>query len=187
MSLAAPLDAALLDRDGTINTKAAEGEYITRPEQLELLPGAAEAIGMLNRVGVPVVVVTNQRAIALRRMSEGDLASVHARLAELLAAHGAHLDDVLVCPHHRGACECRKPGTLLLERARDRLGLADLRNTVMIGDSVSDALAGWRVGARAMLIGDGHPEAPLGIERAGSLLEAVQSALAPHPARVVSF
>ena len=83
--MAGRLDAVFLDRDGTINVKAPEGEYITRPEQLRLLPGAGEGIRMLNRAGVPVVVITNQRGIALGRMDEADLAAVHSRLTSCFA------------------------------------------------------------------------------------------------------
>ena len=148
-------DAALLDRDGTINVKAPEGEYIVRPGDVELLPGAGEAIRVLNGAGVPVVVVTNQRGIALGHMTEADLAAVHRRLAELLGAHGARLDAVFHCPHHVGTCACRKPGTLLLERARAHLGLATLRNSVMIGDSPADVQAGRAAGARTVLLRSG--------------------------------
>jgi D-glycero-D-manno-heptose 1,7-bisphosphate phosphatase len=171
-----PPDAVLLDRDGTINVKAPEGDYITRPEQVELLPGAAAAIRALNRAGVPVVVVTNQRGIALGRMSEDDLSAVHARVRELLGDDGgARLDEIFHCPHDKGVCACRKPGTLLLERARDHLGLASLRRCLMVGDSLSDVLAGRAVGARSVLLGPGA--ARYGAEVAGSLLEAVDRAL----------
>ena len=104
--------AAFLDRDGTINVKAPEGDYITRPERLRLLGGAADAIRQLNDAAIPVFVVTNQRGIALGRMTEGDLAAVHERLDAMLAeAGGARIDDYAHCPHERGACDCRKPGT----------------------------------------------------------------------------
>ena len=160
-------DAALLDRDGTINVKAPDGDYIVRPDDLALLPGAGEAIRALNDAGIPVVVVTNQRGIALGRMTEADLAAVHRRLAELLAGHGARLDAVFHCAHHAGTCACRKPGTLLLERAREHLRLATLRNSVMIGDSDTDVLAGRAAGAHSVLLDDGL-----------SLLGAVQRVLA---------
>ena len=148
-------DAVLLDRDGTINVKAPEGEYITSPGQLLLLPGAAAAIRRLNAAGVPVAVVTNQRGIALGRMTEADLAAVHRRLADLLAAHGAHVDAIFHCPHDTGTCGCRKPGTAMLEWARDRLGLASLRGAVVIGDAATDIQAGRAAGARTILLSDG--------------------------------
>ena len=135
----------LLDRDGTINVKAPDGEYVTAPEQLQLLPGAADAIARLNRMGMRVVVVTNQRGIARERMSPQDLEAIHARLTDLLAARGAHVDAVLTCPHDDGQCECRKPCTGLLEEAARLVGLP-LREAVMIGDSDSDVEAGRHAG-----------------------------------------
>jgi D-glycero-D-manno-heptose 1,7-bisphosphate phosphatase len=170
------LQAVFLDRDGTINVKAPEGEYITRPEQLQLLAGAAEGIRMLNRAGVPVAVITNQRGIALGRMSETDLMTVHTRLRELLSEQDASIDAIFYCPHEKGVCACRKPGTLLLRRARGFLGLATLQHTVMIGDSCSDVEAGRRAGARTVLLGpcEGAPQRP---DLAPSLLHAVQRAL----------
>ena len=86
------LDAVLLDRDGTINVKAPEGDYITSPQQLKLMPGATEAIGLLNRGRIPVIIVTKQRGIALGRMTEADLAAVHSRLMQLLGTHDAWID-----------------------------------------------------------------------------------------------
>ncbi len=143
--------AAFLDRDGTINVKAPEGEYVETPGEVVLLPGAAEAVRMLNEAGVPVFVVTNQRGIALGRMTEEDLAAVHARLAELLAAEGARVDAWYHCPHDRGECDCRKPGTAMLERAAREHGV-ELARSVMIGDAESDVEAGRRVGARTVLL-----------------------------------
>jgi len=171
------LDAVLLDRDGTINVKAPDGEYITAPEQLRLLPGAAEGILMLNRAGVPVVVVTNQRGIALGRMDEADLAAVHSRLHQLLDDHDARVDGIFHCPHDKGTCDCRKPGTLMLRRARDSLGLTTLRHCVMIGDSSTDIEAGRRAGARTVLLRGGEVAAQrVGV--APTLLDAVRRELA---------
>ncbi len=159
--------AAFLDRDGTINVKAPEGEYIERPAQLRLLDGAAAAVARLNAARVPVIVVTNQRGIALGRMTEEDLAAVHARLDELLAAEGAHVDAYYHCPHDKGVCDCRKPGTAMLEQAAREHGI-DLARSVLVGDSASDVEAGRRVGARTVLLG----------RDAESLLAAVEALLA---------
>jgi D-glycero-D-manno-heptose 1,7-bisphosphate phosphatase len=174
-----PPDAVLLDRDGTINVKAPEGEYITRPEQLELLPGASEAIRILNRLGVPVLVVTNQRGIALGRMTERDLDAVHLRLSLLMSASGARLDAIFFCPHESGTCRCRKPASGLLERARDHLALEDLRRCTVIGDALTDVEAGRAVGARTVLLCADAQNAPPGIETAESLLQAVRAIVEP--------
>jgi D-glycero-D-manno-heptose 1,7-bisphosphate phosphatase len=170
------LDAVFLDRDGTINVKAPEGDYITRPEQLELLPGAAQAIRMLNHAGVPVVVVTNQRGVALGRMDESDLRAVHARLHQLLSNHDAWVEAIFYCPHHMGACACRKPAPLMLRRAGAYLGLTTLRHTVMIGDSLTDVEAGRRAGALSVLLGPSG-QAPGATAAAPTLLDAVRAQL----------
>lgn len=170
------MDAVFLDRDGTINVKAPEGEYITRPEQLHMLPGAAEGIRILNRAGVPVVVITNQRGVALGRMDEADLTAVHSRMRQLLRDHDAWVDEIFYCPHDEGMCACRKPGTLLLRRARAFLGLTTLRHSVMIGDSSSDVEAGRRAGARSVLL-DPIVAVPSGVGAARTLLDAVRREL----------
>jgi D-glycero-D-manno-heptose 1,7-bisphosphate phosphatase len=150
---------ALLDRDGTINRKPPEGEYVTTPATLELLPGAATAVRLLNDADVPVAVVTNQRVIALSRLSEPGLAAIHAELAELLAdAAGARLDAVYYCPHDRAACTCRKPEPGLLRRAARDFGVAP-SETVMIGDAASDVEAGRRFGARTVQLTAGPSSA----------------------------
>jgi D-glycero-D-manno-heptose 1,7-bisphosphate phosphatase len=177
--MARRLDAVFLDRDGTINVKAPEGEYITAPEQLRLLPGAAEGIRSLNRAGVPVIVVTNQRGIALGRMDEADLAAVHARLRELLRDQGAQVDEILHCPHEKDTCECRKPGTLMLRLAQDSLGLSTLSRCLMIGDSSSDVEAGRRAGTRTVLLAPRGPALPK-FDVAPTLLAAVTRELSDH-------
>ncbi|MDT4894518.1 MAG: D-glycero-D-manno-heptose 1,7-bisphosphate phosphatase, partial [Pseudonocardiales bacterium] len=106
-----------LDRDGTINVKAAEGEYVTDPNAVELLPGAAAAIRRLNESGRMVVVVSNQRGVARGVFSRVQLDAVTGRLVRLLAAEGAHVDAFYYCTHGQGECDCRKPLPGLLLRA----------------------------------------------------------------------
>ena len=164
--LLGPGGAAFLDRDGTINAKAPEGEYVTSPDQVTLLPGAARAVRALNDAGVVTVVVTNQRGIALGRMSERDLHAVHERLAVLLDEEaGAHLDKILHCPHDEGVCDCRKPGIGLLRRAAVELPGLSLENSVMIGDSESDVEAGRAAGMRTIRLGRDARDLREAIER----------------------
>ena len=102
---------------------------------------------------------------------------MHARLQELLESRGARLGRILHCPHDKGMCACRKPGTLMLEQARDHLGLQTLDRCVMIGDSDSDVLAGSAAGSRSVLLRTERGSAPEGVERAASLLDAVRLVL----------
>jgi histidinol-phosphate phosphatase family protein len=149
-----PSSVVFLDRDGTINTKAPDGDYVKRPDELEVLPGAAQAIRRLNDAGVTVIVVSNQRGIALGRMTEADLAAVHSELADKLQTEaGAHIDAIFHCPHDLGQCDCRKPGTGMFMQARKRFPWIDLSRSVMIGDSASDIEAGKALGMRTVWVG----------------------------------
>ena len=140
--------AAFLDRDGTINVKAPEGEYVTAPEGFEFLPGAERAIRLLAESGWRVIVVSNQRGVALGRMTEADVEAVNARMAHLPIA------GIFVCPHDRGVCDCRKPGTGLFRQAQERFPGIDFERSVMIGDADSDIAAGQAIGARTFRVGE---------------------------------
>jgi D-glycero-D-manno-heptose 1,7-bisphosphate phosphatase len=154
---------AFLDRDGTINVKAPEGDYVKSWDEFRFLPGAREAIALLREAAWRVVVVSNQRGVALGRMSATDVEDIHRRMRER-----APVDAVYWCPHDRGVCECRKPGVKMFTDAeRDFPGL-DLTAAVVIGDAESDMQAGRRIGARTIRVGE--PPRP-------SLLEAVRALL----------
>lgn len=147
-----PIRWVFLDRDGTLNVKPPDGEYIERPEALELLPGAAEAVRMLNHAGVWTGVVTNQRGVALGRMSAEDLEVVHERLRHLLRLEGAFVDAIYVCPHEIAVCDCRKPQPGLLLKAQSENPALDFARAAIVGDSPSDAQAGRRLGLTTVLI-----------------------------------
>jgi D-glycero-D-manno-heptose 1,7-bisphosphate phosphatase len=139
---AGDLVAVFLDRDGVLNRKAPEGEYVTSVDELDVLPGAPEAVRKLKQAGLHVVVVTNQRGIARGRMTEDDLAEIHAALQQQL---GGLVDAIEHCPHE-GGCDCRKPGTAMFERAAARLGF-DPAASAVIGDRADDMVAAGRIGA----------------------------------------
>lgn len=151
--LGRPVRHVLLDRDGTINAKAPEGDYIRRPDDLKLLPGAADAVRRLNAADVSVFVVTNQRGVALGLMTLEDLAAVHARLFELLGEQDARIDDLEFCVHDRNSCDCRKPDIGMAIRLQRRHPDLDPASTVVIGDSDSDIEFGSRLGAGTIRIG----------------------------------
>ena len=153
-------DIVFLDRDGTINRKAPEGRYVVSPAEVVLLPGAAAAVRRLNELGVPVVVVSNQRGVALGRMTGGDVDRVNAAVAALLAEEeGAVVDRWLVCPHAVDACECRKPGPGLLLAGLAGCPGARADRCVVLGDSETDMLAGRAAGVRGVLLADTAPGA----------------------------
>jgi len=150
---------ALLDRDGTINVGAAPGEYIETPDELVLLRGAGEAVARLNRAGVAVAVVTNQRGVALGRMTLADLEAVHAKLERELSLHGAWIDAVYACPHAHDECTCRKPQPGMLVRAAAEQGI-DLPRSWFVGDILDDVEAGERAGCRTILVDLGTEPLP---------------------------
>lgn len=147
--------AVFLDRDGTL---IEEAHYLSDPEGVRLLPGAAAAIKRLHAAGFAAVVVTNQSAIARGMLTEARLAEIHAELERQLRAEGATLDAILHCPvapvgSDRRVVEHsdRKPGPGMLLRAARELGL-DLARSWMVGDLISDLLAGRNAGVRGTIL-----------------------------------
>jgi D-glycero-D-manno-heptose 1,7-bisphosphate phosphatase len=174
--------AVFLDRDGTL---IEDRHYLRDPDQVHLLPGAADAVRRLNAAGIPAVVVTNQSGIARGLLTEDQYAATARRLDELLAVTGARLDGHYHCPHLpdvTGPCDCRKPGPLLYERAARDLDL-DLAASWWVGDRERDLDAADRFGGRAiqLLTGAGLDESrqPRDVPRpvAADLLGAVDRIL----------
>ncbi len=165
-----------LDRDGVINEKAPEGEYVWRWEQFHPLPGAAAAIARLNASGYRVFVVTNQRGAALVLYTSADIEALHGRVADWLAGQGARVDAFYYCPHDRQGCCCRKPRTGMLEQAFAEHG-AEPGTSVMIGDSLSDIEAGRNAGMRTIWIDDDRHARKPGTEAAALLADAVCASL----------
>jgi histidinol-phosphate phosphatase family protein len=145
-----PLPSAVfLDRDGTI---IKDVRYISRPEHVELIDGAAEAISRINAALVPVIVVTNQSGIGRGFYNEADYERVQARTEQLLEQRGARIDATYFCPHKpEDGCLCRKPGTLLFERASADMGI-DLSSALFIGDRLRDIEPATRFGAPGVLV-----------------------------------
>ena len=140
--------AVFLDRDGVINQRPPEGDYITRWEDFHILPGVAEGIALLNHAGFSVIVVTNQRCVAKGQLSEANLQQMHERMTDVLARAGANIDATFYCPHEiEPRCDCRKPAPGMLLSAA-RLHGIDLRTSWMIGDSDNDVEAGRNAGCK---------------------------------------
>ena len=152
--------AIFLDRDGTINHYVG---FLRNIDEFELLPGAAEAVALINASGYLAVVITNQPVIARGEVSEEELRQIHNKMETLLGLEGAYLDGIYVCPHHpehgfagerpelKIVCECRKPKPGLLLQAASDLNI-DLASSWMIGDSESDLLAGRAAGCKVALL-----------------------------------
>jgi D-glycero-D-manno-heptose 1,7-bisphosphate phosphatase len=142
-----------LDRDGVINRKAPEGDYVKSWQEFEFLPGVFDALRLLKEHGFRLIVVTNQRGISRGMYSEQDLAAIHARMLEELEKAGCGLDAIYHCPHASNSCDCRKPATGLFLRAKKDFPDIDFADSFMLGDTVSDMQAGQRLACKKVLIG----------------------------------
>ncbi|MCC7475608.1 MAG: HAD family hydrolase [Pirellulales bacterium] len=177
-----------VDRDGTINR---EVHHLSDPAQLELLPGAAAGLRALCEAGCPLVVISNQSPIGRGLFTEERLLEIQARLNEMLLAEGVSITGWYWCPHAPWeACACRKPAPGMFIKARDELGVI-LESSWMIGDRLTDLLAGRQVGAKCVLVATGYGEAESALpereacvdyfvptlrEAAGVILESVRAA-----------
>ena len=182
-NLQRPQRAIFLDRDGTINRHIG---FLRKPEELELLLGAAEAVKLINQSGYLAIVITNQPVIARGEVTVSGLEQIHIKLETLLGREGAYIDGLYYCPHHpdkgfegevpelKFNCECRKPKPGLILRAAKDFNI-DVSQSWMIGDGKNDIGAGKNAGCRTALIASTEE---LGQDiTADSLLEAVEQIL----------
>jgi len=157
--------AVFLDRDGVINEIVYFSEFGVldsplNPRQFRLLPGVVEAVRAFNRLGLKVIVVSNQPAIAKGKMTEEVFERVRLKMKRELEKRGAYIDAEYYCFHHpraenakyRDNCDCRKPKPGLILRAAKDLSL-DLSKCYVVGDGLTDIKAGRAVGCRSFLIG----------------------------------
>jgi D-glycero-D-manno-heptose 1,7-bisphosphate phosphatase len=155
--------AIFLDRDGTMIEDVG---YLNRVENIAFFPWTIDAVRALNRTGLPVVVVTNQSAIARGHLTEPGLAVIHQAMTAALEAGGAHVATYYYCPHHpdgpvpayTAVCGCRKPARGLIDRAVRDLNL-DPSRSVVVGDKWVDVALARAVGARAVLVRTGYGSA----------------------------
>lgn len=167
-NLEQPQRAIFFDRDGTLNVYRG---LISEPEQMDLLPGAAEAVHLVNGSGRLALVVTNQPVVARGMCSVERVREIHRRLGVLLGNEGSYLDDIAFCPHHPDSgypeenpiykmhCHCRKPDTGMVEALAERWHI-DLGRSWLVGDSSRDVECGQRAGLRTALVltGESKPE-----------------------------
>jgi D-glycero-D-manno-heptose 1,7-bisphosphate phosphatase len=149
------MKTVFLDRDGVINRKQPDDDYVKTWEEFEFLPRAQEALLLLRRAGMRLVVVTNQRGVARGRLTESALQHIHARMQAELTAAGVVLDGIYYCPHDKGACDCRKPLPGLFRQARRDFPDIVFADSAVVGDSLSDLEAGASLGCRTVLIAEG--------------------------------
>lgn len=143
----------LIDRDGTINV---ERNYLSDPEQIELIPQAAEGIKILREAGFRIVIITNQSAVGRGYFDLKKLDEIHERLQKLLSESGAKIDAIYFCPHTpQDNCRCRKPLTEMANRAGQDFN-ANLTESFVIGDNLCDIELGKNIGATTILVRTGY-------------------------------
>ena len=167
-----------LDRDGVINRKAPEGEYVSQWSEFQLLPGVESAIAELNQSGRRVIVLSNQRGVARGLYTAVEVDALHRLLQRHLAKYGARIDAFYYCTHDENQCECRKPKPGLFHQAFRDFPDASPENSLVIGDSISDIQAAQNLNIAAIFItGDPKTRKP-GAERAAILADRVSGSLA---------
>ncbi len=145
--------AVFLDRDGVL---VEEKGYVSRPDEVVLLPKAAWAVRKLSTLGLKVIIVTNQSGIGRGLFTTADYHRVMGRLYALLKEEGASVDAAYFCPHAPWAgCGCRKPMPGLAEQARRDFGLA-LGSSFLVGDKGTDMELARAVGAKGVLVRTGY-------------------------------
>jgi len=148
-----PKRFVLLDRDGTI---IKERHYLSDPQQVELLAGAAEGLRQMQEMGLGAIAVTNQSGIGRGFFDEKRLWEIHQRMLELLTAESVFLEDIYFCPHTPADnCSCRKPLSGLVEQAAEKYGF-NPQDSFVIGDKPCDIELGQRVGAITFLVRTGY-------------------------------
>jgi histidinol-phosphate phosphatase domain len=155
--------AIFLDRDGTMNVSKG---FISKAEDLELIPGTIEAVKAINKSGALAIVITNQPVIARGECSFEELHNIHNKLKTLLGEKGAFVDDIFYCPHHTDKgfegevpelkfdCECRKPKTGMVMKAVEKYNI-DLSQSYMVGDSTMDLETARNAGVKSVLVNTG--------------------------------
>jgi len=170
--------AVFLDRDGVINEKI-DGGYVTGWDSFRFVPGILGALSILSAAPYPIIIVSNQAAVAKGFIGRTVLEELTKRFVAKLRRSGARIDAVYYCPHTPEMnCACRKPKAGLLERAAAEWGV-DLKRSVFVGDSLSDMQAAAAAGSRAILFAPGlngrkhRPPADDVVSDPGSLAPAV--------------
>ncbi len=145
-----------LDRDGVINAFPGKGLYVTKREDLQILPGAVRGISLLKKSGYDIFVITNQGCVSRNLITAAQLDSLHDAMMRELDSVGAKIDGIFYCPHQTSdACECKKPKTALFKKAVNGRDI-DFTQTFFVGDSEEDMEAGRALGCRTILVLSGR-------------------------------
>jgi D-glycero-D-manno-heptose 1,7-bisphosphate phosphatase len=142
--------AVFLDRDGVICEN--RPDHVKSWDEFRFLPGVMKSLKALSHLGLPVIVITNQAIIGRGMVPTTVVDDIHRRMVEEVETCGGRIDRVVYCPHRpEDHCSCRKPKPGMLLKAADQMGI-DLSQSYVVGDAVTDLLAGHRVGCQLFLV-----------------------------------
>ena len=181
--------ALFLDRDGVVNREVG---YLSKPEQVEFMPGIFDLCRRAQALGYKLILVTNQSGIARQLYTEQDFHLLMRWIDEQFTKAGVRLSGYYFCPHHpehgigpyRKECPDRKPGPgMLLRAAREHH--INLRQSILIGDRCSDIEAGAAAGVKSLILlagteSEACQRAPVHAVVA-ALSEAAETLRQPHP------
>ena len=146
--------ALFLDRDGVINERIIDG-YVTKLDEFKIIDGVLEAISIFSNCFERVFMVTNQQGIGKGLMSVADLETIHGLFLSQVENAGGHIDRIYFCPALKSEHSfLRKPSIGMAIQAKHDFPEVNLRDSVMVGDTLSDMLFGRRAGMRTVLVGD---------------------------------
>lgn len=143
-----------LDRDGVINQN--RPDHVKSWDEFVFLDGALAALRDLHRAGWTTVVITNQAIVHRNIVPQATVDEINRRMMQMVAVNGGRIEAVYYCPHRTDErCGCRKPQSGLLLHAAAQLGL-DLASCYLVGDALTDIVAGQAVGCRCALVRSGR-------------------------------
>jgi D-glycero-D-manno-heptose 1,7-bisphosphate phosphatase len=143
----------LIDRDGVINKKAPQGEYITKWEEFRWIPETRTAMKLLAKEGFRFIVISNQAGVARGMVDQNELNCIHKKMKDELLNESIQIIDIYVCPHHwNEGCSCRKPKPgMMLQASREHLLRLD--KTLFIGDDIRDCQTAENAGCESIFVG----------------------------------
>ena len=152
-----------LDRDGVINRRPVN-DYVKRWDEFEFLPGVTGAVVRLSEIFGRIIIITNQQGIGKGLMTAGELENIHRKMVSEIENAGGRIDAVYFCPDLEAQPDnCRKPGTVMAERAKRDFPEIDFSKSVMAGDTENDMLFGKNAGMKTVLINTNHIEVDQGL------------------------
>lgn len=171
--------AVFLDRDGTLNVRPPEHQYVTSADGFTWIPGAREGLARLAQAGYALTVVSNQRGVGRGLVTHTVLREIEERIQRDLADQGCAIERFRYCFHgDEDDCECRKPRPGMIVQLADELDL-DLGASWVIGDAPSDVEAGRAAGCRTALVGGAHADADLLAPSLAAASDAIATGVQP--------